>query len=1545
MQILNENKIINKIFHISDIHVMKNNNRDEEYNDVFNELCKKIAENKINDKTLIVCTGDIFDNGLSPSSIILVKKLFMDLAKISDIIVIRGNHDGTSRSNNDSIDFLFPVLYKLKTKNTIHLLQESGIYQYGNIIFGYTDYFEKAVVKLDTNMYEDKVKIGLWHGTISGSKTDYNMSLEGKFGTDAFESYDYVLLGDIHKHQYLDKNKRIWYSGSLLQLNHGENIKGHGYVELDLMKKTSCQVDIHNDYGFLTVYVKNNKIVKYDESEVPKNINLRIIHEESDEDKVNAIYDKIKSKHNILSYSKMEKKYQIEYLNEKTDEDTEILKDNETSINKLMEYIEKNDKNITSNEKKEIEKILKDKMTELNYEYDTTTRNMKLKNVMFNNFNIYNENNVIDYENLKGIINLSGENGTGKSSLIQVLIYGIYGSCEHEMTKKFDYINNDKKKMEIMITIDINNVEYNVYRACYFRGKKRDSTNVENDVIIYENGKDITSKSLTSINKQIDEIFGPKDDFLRLCIMEQKTKKSFVDYKDNEKTEYICKILKLDVYNEIVCLLEDDVKLLKKEIKKNEEKDSNSNVADLNNLKMLKEEHEKNIIVMKEEYDNINKKKIECELKMEELKDLNDVKIYEKINDDLKTKLKKLVMEKIDLDKKLKDKKKLNEDNDKILEQFKDVEKTNEIFEKEKKLKINNINDEINKLMLEIIENNIDYEELDNVKSAKLEKEKSICSIVKKRKDLNNKLTMLEKNIFEYENDKKNAKYYKKYKDYESEIDTMENDKLHEIDNLKEVSKSNKKLETEYKKHCKDYDASENKIQIIREKLNNIKFENIDEKKKNFEMKKTKEIQRLNDEIQDDLKKYNVIDIKIDIKELTKNIEKKEKEHDNLQKENASNKDFYEKTNLKIAELNKEYPKNLTEMYEKYIAIKNAIDNKMVEFNKETAKYENLLNHLELLKNHEYNENCEICMKNKMTTDLIATQQNVKSQEVKINNISKELQKYNKEIQEYEQYHTMYKNKENEMKDKNILIEQKDKCFQKILLLEEKIKNLLSDIDSLKEKKNCYYNNKSLDETIEKNKKLLTIETNKTFDEYDEYLDLKLKLQKEEENIKILSLKKKEYENVKENLNNIQKKIDEYDSIILKKKETFAKYEKYNDKYVEYNSQKNDFYNETKEKEMLEIQEEKEKANLELYIHKIKEYEIKINLEKKNDEIRDIVTMKKKMRKEYEDEKDDAYEKYKVLKDNKNKFEIEISNLTLKYTNICSDEKECMCEITDNGKKMEKVIYKKQLKTEYEIICNQFDDINKQYNQKNEIILLLNKEIMETEINVANIKQKKEENNLLKCEMDLKEKICHVIKNGYIDNLLSNDIIPGFCSGVNAILSSFVNYKIHMEYNNKKIALYKKDNNDLLSNAVQLSGYESLMLEIAMRIFINSRNKLQKVNFFVIDEGFSFCDEKSLQKVEKLFVYLRKLYDFTIVVSHNEQIKLYTDKDLIINHKNGISHVNYICEKTNIDKNKNLFIKLSGNKEVCEKTILDKKQKVDYKSLNKKNKKEKIIEE
>ena len=46
-----------------------------------------------------------------------------------------------------------------------------------------------------------------------------------------------VLLGDIHKQQYLNKQKTIAYAGSLVCQNWGEHPTNHGYIKWDAPKR------------------------------------------------------------------------------------------------------------------------------------------------------------------------------------------------------------------------------------------------------------------------------------------------------------------------------------------------------------------------------------------------------------------------------------------------------------------------------------------------------------------------------------------------------------------------------------------------------------------------------------------------------------------------------------------------------------------------------------------------------------------------------------------------------------------------------------------------------------------------------------------------------------------------------------------------------------------------------------------------------------------------------------------------------------------------------------------------------------------------------------------------------------------------------------------------------------------------------------------------------------------------------------------------------------------------------------------------------------
>jgi len=73
---------------------------------------------------------------------------------------------------------------------------------------------------------------------------------------------------------------------------------------------------------------------------------------------------------------------------------------------------------------------------------------------------------------------------------------------------------------------------------------------------------------------------------------------------------------------------------------------------------------------------------------------------------------------------------------------------------------------------------------------------------------------------------------------------------------------------------------------------------------------------------------------------------------------------------------------------------------------------------------------------------------------------------------------------------------------------------------------------------------------------------------------------------------------------------------------------------------------------------------------------------------------------------------------------------------------------------------------------------------------------------------------------------------------------------------------------------------------------LNQISKITTTNFFIIDEGFKQCDWLNIKNVDGLFGRMRQIYDFIIVITHNDDIKSYTDIDIPIEKKDGYSYIN-----------------------------------------------------
>ena len=557
-----DNIVVTNIVHIGDIHI-RQQDRKEEYTTVFDRLYEDIKKKKLNRKnSVVVICGDIMHDkeNLHPSSLEMCINFFTNLAAIAPVVVISGNHDKCD--NNSDIDVIKTILnIKFNTLNKIFHIDQNGLYLYNNIVFGLTRVFEMNVTPcILSKKYKDKIKVGLYHGRVISPLNEREMFFVKDSSIDykEFNQYDLTLLGDIHQHSYLDKNKTIAYSGSLIQQNKSESTD-KGYLLWNIKDTSSITSEfrsVHNDYMTLKITIgSNGKWKKPELNSIPKFAKFDIISSSENQSDIDSVYKwyedngtKIIERGERFEVQKNKLNRMIDIGNIGNIGDNKDM-DNKLSIltnkEKICETILKGIKDEFKNDsiKNKIKGLVKE--TELK---DISVKNIKLITLKFSNFMKYGEGNKINFENLKNINGLFSANSSGKSTLIDAVLFSIYGESTRGNT--IDLINTDAKFLTTEIELDVNGIRYKIERKATRKEKKDYSRKVSSELLIYENGKNISS-DIKKNNKVIQEKISSYEDFVHNAIIAQNTKVNFLNFTPKEKNEYLYKIFNIQILKDI----------------------------------------------------------------------------------------------------------------------------------------------------------------------------------------------------------------------------------------------------------------------------------------------------------------------------------------------------------------------------------------------------------------------------------------------------------------------------------------------------------------------------------------------------------------------------------------------------------------------------------------------------------------------------------------------------------------------------------------------------------------------------------------------------------------------------------------------------------------------------------------------------------------------------------------------------------------------------------------------------------------------------------
>lgn len=595
------NKPIKKIVHMADIHI-RLSLLHKEYGIVFERLYRELLE--IKEECLIVICGDLLHkkNELDPDTIMFVWNFIKKLSQIHPLVIIAGNHD--CYEYTDKLDSITAILEDRAFKN-IYYLKESGVYIYNNIIFGVSAIRDKYILskeEMDSIIEKNKTeidypkeeikKIALYHGQIIGATTlnpHYIPNVTKSKSLNMFGNYDYILLGDIHKHQYLNINKTAAYPGSLISQSYGETDESHGYIEWNIMTGESKYKIIENEYGYMELdieeIIENKEQVILSKElierklEKKRNGKVKLLIDGEYLKKVTAIriVNQIKEVYENIIIKPIYTMNSTDLTNIKTKIESVIIeKQSDLKIDTLIrQYLLKKydlDEDGLNKLMSEIYNIQKEHIIEKNnIEYEKG--DWKLLLLSFDNMYIYGKGNTIDFtENyMSNIVGIFGNNAIGKSALIDIITYILFGRSarDEESLNPKDLINKQCNDARGIIIFESNGNKYLINRICsrenVHKDKHRASLHTleeidENEDIkkinIYTlNGKKykttVISTEKTHTDNEIIRIIGTYENFLNSSILLQGNNKTFKLKKDDERKKLLCEILNIDMFSSI----------------------------------------------------------------------------------------------------------------------------------------------------------------------------------------------------------------------------------------------------------------------------------------------------------------------------------------------------------------------------------------------------------------------------------------------------------------------------------------------------------------------------------------------------------------------------------------------------------------------------------------------------------------------------------------------------------------------------------------------------------------------------------------------------------------------------------------------------------------------------------------------------------------------------------------------------------------------------------------------------------------------------------
>ena len=576
-----------RIAHIADTHI-KNLKFHYEYKKVFEQLYEILRKENVD---YIVHCGDIAHTKtqISPEFVELCSDFFANLASIAPTYIILGNHDGNLK-NSTRQDALSPIVKALNLPD-LYLLKNAGeTVLEPDLALNVLSVFDEENWVAPSD--QSRINIALYHGAIGGVSTDVGWVMDhGDHDIGVFAGHDFAMLGDIHKtNQILDTEGRVRYCGSTVQQNHGET-NDKGFLIWEIEDKNEFRVSHHvllNPKPFVTIELTpKGRMPKG--TKIPATSRLRLVSNN------NLPLDVMRKAVEVAKHRF--KPESITFLNRAAGErgtveigsgfKVENLRDKGVQEDLIREYLV---------DYQPTEEML-ERVFELNRKYNSKIEeteevarnvNWNLNKFEWDNLFNYGEDNAVDFNNLNGIVGIFGKNYSGKSSIIDGLLYTMFNTTSKNERKNYNIINQNKKDCYGRLELQVGDKTYTIERKSekYVRKLKGEVTN-EARTFLEFSGLDPAVGEETSLNgttrnetdAHIRKRFGTVEDFLLTSMSSQLDSLAFIKEGSTRRKEILAKFLDLDIFEKKFKLAQEDSADLKAVIRRVGDTDYNNDIA------------------------------------------------------------------------------------------------------------------------------------------------------------------------------------------------------------------------------------------------------------------------------------------------------------------------------------------------------------------------------------------------------------------------------------------------------------------------------------------------------------------------------------------------------------------------------------------------------------------------------------------------------------------------------------------------------------------------------------------------------------------------------------------------------------------------------------------------------------------------------------------------------------------------------------------------------------------------------------------------------